>query len=329
MIGNDLISVIIPVYNVEQYLVRCLDSVINQTYKKLEIILIDDGSIDKSSLICDSYAKKDERIVVIHKENGGLSDARNRGMDVAKGSYIAFIDSDDFVSPDYIEYLYNILKNNNADVSCCDFQCFVKDVESSTRKIDLKTYSGIEAIEQLCYQKTINTSAWGKLYKTELFNSVRFPKGRLYEDLGTTYKVFYKSNKIINSSDKKYYYFLRGDSIMRSSFSLKNFDRILLSNELLNFINENAPSIKNAAISRFFISNVQVFREIPLDNDRYKNEIRILKNNIKKYRKNVFFDKKAKKISRLIALSSYCPEKIFQFLGELYKKKEYVDRKVK
>lgn len=321
--NGDLISIIVPVYNVERYLERCVDSIINQTYFNCEIILIDDGSTDNSARICDEYKERDSRILVIHKKNGGLSDARNKGIDIAKGKYITFIDSDDFVAEDYLEFLYDLLLSAKADVSVCLYQKYDK-VSDIKKKQGIKkeetVFSGEEAVIDLCYQKNIPNSAWGKLYKRSLFENIRYPRNRLYEDLGTTYKILVQCTRVSFSSQKKYYYYQRVGSIMNKKFSESNMDRIIVSKELLNTLGRRNTVLYKAAVSRFFISNIQVLRELPLKNQNFNSDLQIIKKNIKKYRKTVLMDKSAKKINRIIAIFSCFPAEYFQKLGLLYKK---------
>lgn len=320
---NELISVIVPVYNVENYLSRCVDSIINQTYSNLEIILVDDGSTDSSGIICDEYKKKDKRIIVIHQENGGLSQARNSGMKVMKGKYVTFVDSDDYISPDYIKYLFNLIVRYKADISICLYRNFYEDGtlerKKKNKRISIGLFSGQEAAVDLCYQKHIPNSACGKLYNSELFHNIVYPVGKLYEDLGTTYKLFLLSNKVVFSPIEKYYYFQRQDSIMHFKFSKKNMDRVYLSEKLYEDVKNISDELRLAAISRMFVSNVQVLREFPFGNVQYQGEEQYIKKNIKIYRKKVLFDKRAKGINRLIALSTYFDLEGVQRLGKLYK----------
>ena len=212
------ISIIVPVYKVEKYLVRCIESIRRQTYSNLEIILVDDGSPDLCPYICDEYAKKDKRIVVIHKENGGLSDARNAGIEIAKGEYIGFIDSDDYIHQNMYESLLKTLIENQADIVVCDVEK-VYDERQMIRdegKFGTQLYTGIQAVENIfdadLYLRSV--VAWGKLYKKSLFDDVRYPEGKINEDEFTTYRLFYKSNRVIYIDQKYYYYFQRQDSIM-------------------------------------------------------------------------------------------------------------------
>ena len=177
---NDLISIIIPVYNVEKYINKCLESVINQTYRNLEIILVDDGSEDKSGKICEEISIKDNRIRVIHKENGGLSDARNIGLDNSNGEYIAFIDSDDFIERDMIEFLYYNINKYDADISICSNYIFDEEecIDNSTKEI--KVYNRLEILKEVLLDEKIRSYAWNKMYKRDLFYNIIFPKGRVF-----------------------------------------------------------------------------------------------------------------------------------------------------
>ncbi|MEQ8154210.1 MAG: glycosyltransferase family 2 protein [Clostridiaceae bacterium] len=221
---NPLISVIIPIYNVEPYLRRCINSVLNQTYNNLEIILVDDGSPDNCGIICDEYAKNHDRIKVIHKRNGGLSDARNAGLNIASGKYIGFIDSDDWVSNIYLQKLYDLISNHNSDISVCNFVKAYdeKDLLSNNHCIELYEYNNIEALNQYFNKYYIQmVVSWGKLYKTALFKDIGFPVGRIHEDEFTTHKLLYKANKVVFTTESLYYYWQRQDSITGVGFNLK------------------------------------------------------------------------------------------------------------
>lgn len=326
MDNSALVSVVVPVYNVENYLERCVDSIVKQTFSNLEIILVDDGSVDNSGVLCDEYKRKDDRIKVIHKQNGGLSDARNKGIDIAAGEYITFVDSDDFIHEKYVETLLERLLQCNAQVAICGEQRF----EAEDDLIELQptygsvVYGGIEALEMMCYQKKIANAAWGKLYRKELFDTVRFPVGKLFEDLGTIYKILFQAQRVVLLKERLYYYLQRPGSIMNSAFSIKKMDRITISREILEFVEKYSPSIVNAAYSRLFISSVQVLREIPYEKNKYSKEIAIIAENIKKYRKGVLMDPKAKLVNRMIALFCYLPLRFLKKFGGIYKKYEKV-----
>ena len=191
-----LISVIVPCYNVEEYLPKCIESILNQTYRNLEILLVDDGSPDNCGRICDEYAAKDSRIRIIHKKNGGLSDARNAALDVMTGEYVTFIDSDDYVSDDYVEYLYKIIKESGVKLSVSSYQTFVDDSSAeicTNNPLFVKIVHTNDALTGMFYQQIFDTSAWAKMYHRSLFSDgIRYPKGWLYEDLPTTYRLMMK-----------------------------------------------------------------------------------------------------------------------------------------
>ena len=188
----DKISIIVPFYNVEKYAPKCIESIINQTYTNLEIILVDDGSPDTCGKICDDYALKDGRIKVIHKKNAGLSDARNVGIKEATGKYIGFVDGDDYIEKDMYKYLYNLIKENNADISICGVEEVYEDgsIQDEKAKESIEILSKEDAIKELLLDKKVRSHAWDKLYKRELFENIEYPYGRKMEDIATTYKLF-------------------------------------------------------------------------------------------------------------------------------------------
>ena len=218
MATNPLVSVIVPVYKVEPYLRRCLDSIVGQTYKNLEIILVDDGSPDGCPAICDEYAANDSRIVVIHKENGGLSDARNAGLEIAKGEYISFVDSDDWVADVYIEALWTAMESQRAELAICNY---CKTEKFYTVKIFDIAYEYCEVLEptqavEKLWSKDAEAfvTAWGTLTKASLSKGIRFPRGFIYEDAYTTYKILYNSSKTVFLDCPLYLYFQRPDGLM-------------------------------------------------------------------------------------------------------------------
>lgn len=224
-----LISVIVPIYKVEQYLERCVDSILNQTFTDFELVLVDDGSPDNCGVICDEYAKKDERIVVIHKENGGLSDARNAGIEWAlknsDSEWITFIDSDDWVHIDYLEYLYNSAKKNNTDISVCHFERMSDIDDKINTKLPLS--ANVYTPEDFYVKENVNAVvAWGKLYKKELWTDIRYPYGKIHEDEFTTYKLLFKCNMITVLDCELYYYYINPNGIMNSEWSVKRLDAL-------------------------------------------------------------------------------------------------------
>ena len=222
--GKDLISVIIPVYNVEKYLTECLDSVVSQTYGNFEAILINDGSTDGSPEICKSFCERDSRFRLFSTENRGLALARNRGMDEAKGEFICFLDSDDAFHERYLEILHDLIVQHEADFSCCD--CTRKDPPVwITDSTNIHVDSGDAVLENMhLHDESFITVVWNKLYRRQMIeaNNLRFEAGRIYEDMLFTPMVLYHSKKAVFTDDKLYYYRVRDDSIMHRQFSLKS-----------------------------------------------------------------------------------------------------------
>lgn len=211
----DLISIIVPVYNVENYLKRCLDSILMQTYSSFEVIVIDDGSTDKCPQICDDYAKKDSRIRVVHKENGGLSDARNAGIKIAQGKYLLFVDSDDYIQDNMLEVLMKSVQETNADIVITTKYFTVSDKYSKfvSEITGEKVCNSGQALEEIfCHNS--RWEAWGTLFKKSLFDNSDFPKGKLYEDIALIPLIILKAEKVCLLEGAFYYYYIREGSIM-------------------------------------------------------------------------------------------------------------------
>jgi len=238
---ENLITIIIPVYNVENYLSECVESVIAQSYKNLEIILVDDGSKDSSGKICDELATKDDRIKVIHKENGGLSDARNVGIEASSGDFICFVDSDDIIDKNFVLIHYNALISNEADLSVCLYKKFVDKSEllnlNQTKNPEIVKMNKNELINQLFLRNNIHyICACTKMYKKQIFNDLRFDKGRLYEDEFIVYKVFNSCENAVFINSELYFYRGRPGSITRqASFKEKNLDSFYAIESCYNF----------------------------------------------------------------------------------------------
>lgn len=218
------ISVIIPVYNVEKYIKKCVDSVLCQTYTELEIFLVDDGSPDACPAICDEYAAKDSRVKVIHKPNGGLSDARNAALDVMTGQYVTFVDSDDYLAPDAIETLYAALIKTDADIAVGNMKGVTEDGEISDFYTPAAEETGLTGEEIL---STLNQPcAQNRLYKKDIFAELRYPKGRLYEDVFIYHGILAQTKKIVLTGTTVYYYLIRGGSIMHGEYNIRFTDII-------------------------------------------------------------------------------------------------------
>ena len=302
-----LITVIVPVYKVETYLRKCVDSIIDQTYRNLEIILVDDGSPDRCGTVCDEYALKDHRIRVLHKKNGGLSSARNAGMKVMKGKFVTFIDSDDYVSPYYVEHLFNALHQSNSDMA---ISCFIEVEDGEKIQFDQKSrLSGLtnlgrkETFEKLLYQDEIDISAWGKLYKTELIKGLEYPVGKLYEDIPVTSTYIFKCRFISIISNSDYFYLQRESSIQYQNFSTKKMDAIYHIEAMASAVIEKYPDLKSAAYCRELSCACNLLFQIPKnDTSGCRN---YLWNIVLRTRKTIMKDRHARRKAKLAAGLSY------------------------
>ena len=299
-----LISIIVPVYNVETYLAKCVDSILAQTYTNLEIFLVNDGSSDCCGKLCDEYAKEDKRIKVIHKKNGGLSDARNVAIDVTTGEFITFIDSDDYVTDDYIMTLYSLIEKYECKVSIALYNTFV---EGSKPKVVNRVYredcqTNIKAIEEMFYQEKYDTASWAKLYHSSLFaTGIRYPKGIVYEDLATTYLLIFQSDKVAFCNRRIYNYLLRRDSIEGSSFSSKKMDSALKVCELMESHLDILGKVMQAYQCRMMSFFFHLLLKMP---DGYEQRNMLYKR-IKAIRWSVLCNSRARKKARVASLLSY------------------------
>ncbi len=219
------VSIIVPIYGVEKYLSRCVDSLLAQTYSELEILLVDDGSPDKCGEICDDYARKDERITVIHKGNGGLSDARNVGIAKSNGEWLIFVDSDDCVSPLFVEKLYNAAKETSCDIAQCNYVRFSDEIPCVEPEECMQTVvSSLDVLKNI--DRAENMAACNKIYRADLFKNIRFPKGRIHEDVATTYKLFAATDNVCFIEAELYYYYRNPNSITTSKMKNNKLDLV-------------------------------------------------------------------------------------------------------
>lgn len=293
------LSIIVPIYNVEKYLERCINSILNQTFSDFELILVDDGSPDNCGKICDEYKEKDNRIMVIHKKNGGLSDARNAGLDVAKGKYIGFVDSDDIIHPRMYEALFQCINKSNSDIAQCKFKKF-KSLEELENDLDnynetFEEYDNKTAIIDMIDNNKINVNSWNKLYKSELFETLRFPKGKIHEDEFLTYKLLYNSKKIVYVNQELYYYYQNNKGIMNGSSILKRLDRIEALEERSKFFLENEDKdLYNKSNSALFFALNKLYFIFKRNDQLNKDE-----ENIEKLKRKI------EKISMLLENNNY------------------------
>ena len=249
---DPIISIIVPIYNVGKYLPKCIESILNQTFKNFELILVNDGSTDNSGVVCDDYAKKDTRIKIIHKSNGGVSSARNAGLYVAKGEYIGFVDPDDYIDKNMYEKLYRLCIDNNSDIAICRFNREIngkiQNKESTEEIIEL---NNMEAMNELFKGNLYRFSLCNKLFSKKCFNDVLFPEERIHEDLSTTYKLFDNSKKTVYINYCGYIYVRRENSILTSTYNEKRLQAFIAWDEIIEFIDKNYYEIIEQVIATF------------------------------------------------------------------------------
>ncbi len=281
-----MISVIVPVYNVEKYLDKCIESIVNQTYKDLEIILVDDGSTDSSPKICDEFADKDERIKVIHKQNGGVSSARNIGLEHAKGDFIGFVDSDDYIDSNMYELLLNDLIVNNSDISVCS--AFLVDNNNETKPdniVKTQVLNKEEAVKFLSYK--MNNSLWNKLFRKDFFESCRFEEGHTHgEDHLILLHILKNVQKVSFVEDSLYYYVQHSDSTTGAKFNRRSFDQVYMKDALYDYVKENFPYVSDYYRKLCFTARVNMCRKIIISNseEEFAQEF----NEYKEYMKKEF-----------------------------------------
>lgn len=281
----DLISIIVPVYKVEKYLDNCIESIVNQTYKNLEIILVDDGSPDSCPKMCDDWAKNDDRIRVIHKENGGLSDARNAGLKIATGEYIGFVDSDDCIAEEMYEKLLNAIIEDESDIAACDIEMIFDDRSKNvvmTPKIRL-VLNGSEAEEAIITEKILKQPVWYKLYKKSVINNIMFEFGKLHEDVFWSYQVIGNANKVSIIDYVGYFYYQRLNSIMGENYSLKRLDEVEAKVQRQRYLMNKFPDLVDLAGKDLWLACI-FHGQAVLDNLKKEEKIIAFKylNNVQK-----------------------------------------------
>ena len=276
-----LVSIVVPVYNVEKYVGECIDSLINQTHTNIEIIVIDDGSTDRSGEICERYALEDGRITVIHKENGGLSSARNRGIELMQGDYCCFVDSDDVVADSYIECLLDTAEDEGADIATCSYTRNIKDLGDRFPK-QIINVDAHKALEFIFSEKTMTTSAWGKLYKASFWEDVRFPEGYIYEDYATIYKIILKAKKITIIPWKLVFYRPNPRSITGTEFYPKRMQYFEITDELRPAIEKVFPDLLYFVDNRTVRYAIAYYRQIAVSGYNDPEIIKYLRGQVKR-----------------------------------------------
>ncbi len=260
------ISIITPVYNVEKYIHRCIDSILSQTFSDFELILVDDGSPDASGAICEEYAVKDDRIVVLHQQNRGQAAARNRALDVARGEYIAFVDSDDWVHPQFLEVLYRNIRETQADVSVCGHRKVTEilpfhEIEEGSAEV----LSGADFVRMGLTGQIPNRVwlLWDKLFRRECFEHIWMPEGRINEDNATVYKVLYEAQRVAFCDEILYFYFYNESSTVNQPFRRKHLDWLLVPEEMIRYFTEKQDPVLVDRCKRMYLSALEdMFRKV-------------------------------------------------------------------
>jgi len=322
MLEEKKISVIVPVYNVENYLEKCIDSILTQTYKNTEILIIDDGSTDNSGEICDRLSEKDERITVLHKPNGGLSDARNAGLELATGDYISFVDSDDYLEPDFLKILAESLERTGADVSACRYRMVWENGDSKSIGNDGKTveYTGDGPLAEYLYGVNVDPFVWNKLYKREIIGSTIFIKGITGEDNPFNIEIMKRCNKLVSTGADLYCYLQnRKGSILSSGISQKKIDMVFRWNEVTEDCRNNYPQLVKYSLRRQFLFYAGLYNRI-WNNSGFReaqNNIRsFIKSNYREILRSDVCSKTEKTAALLLAKTPH----LYVGIMQIYKK---------
>ena len=323
-----LINIIVPIYNVESYLEKCIDSILSQTYGYLRVILVDDGSTDRCGFICDAYAQKDDRVTTIHRLNGGLSAARNSGLSTlfnfhSPGEYVTFVDGDDYVTPDYIDFLYRLLCNYHADISQCGHYVVFSDTKVIDKNVHHATYvfNKMQALESLCYNGVYDVTAWNKLYKLCLFDGIRFPEGWNYEDTATCYLIAEKADTLVINMTPKYYYIQRYNSIANGlSFDERKYQFVDLGDKMADYITTYYPELTKAANAKRVFVRLSTLSQMANCGYCEKKQITKLRYDVKKYGVSLLLDLKVSKRDKLGIIALYLGFPFYCAIWRLYYK---------
>lgn len=317
---NRKVSIIVPAYNVETFVEKCINSLLDQTYENIEILIIDDGSTDKTGKIIDRRYSQIGKISIYHKENGGLSDARNYGLDRVTGDYVTFVDSDDFVDKKYIEYLMRLIGDDEAEIAVISPQTFFTYDEISTEfDYAFETVSAKEAARRMLLRKGIAHTACGKLYKKKLWDHLRFPLGKLYEDYYTTFDVFACAKKVSIGKAQMYFYFQRDTSIMHLKCNDNTVSIINATNEVTPRIVQYWPDLVDEAIDLQMALCLKCLQNIYAhDSKKFLKEQEKIKNIVNRNATRVIFSKKIGYKDKIKLVMSYFPSNIFLYIYNIF-----------
>ena len=329
VISDKLISIIVPVYNVEKYLKKCVYSILNQSYKNLEVILVNDGSTDNSGKICDELSREDSRIKVYHKDNGGLSDARNYGVAKANGEYVGFVDSDDYIDQYMYENLYKAIRKYNTQIAECGITRVYKnnklrphyDGEEYSLVVDREGY-----LKEYLENRKVYGAAVCKLLSIDLAKVLKFPDGKVYEDVFYTLELLKKVDKYTLISGNYYYYYIRGNSITTKTFSSRDMDYIEIIDKIGEYTLNNYTKLKEKLFIRQGFAYLSIFNQIIQLNDyRQIPEYSILIGKLKNIRSNIIFNKLAPRSLKIAINLLNINEGLYKKVLKKYKKYEVND----
>lgn len=325
-----LVEVIIPVYNVEEYLSRCIDSILQQSYQNIRIWLVDDGSIDGSGYICDSYAKETTKVIAIHKSNGGLSSARNEGLNRIKqmpineqGAYVSFVDSDDWVEPEFIKFLVNLLESTKSDIAQCGHYVTFSDSYEVDKNKNHSTsvLNRVETLESMCRNEAFDVTSWNKLYKMKLFENIRFPDGMLYEDTATTYKLVAKADRFAVNMTPLYHYMQRYNSIANGrKWSDSKLDLIAAGDQMAEWVCLHYPSLKKAALEKRVYVRLSTLSQMVNTSYIDSNKADDLRRFVVKHAKQILLDSGSSKRDKLGVIVILFGLRCYRFVWSLYYK---------
>lgn len=321
-----LISVIVPVYNVQKYLDGCMETILNQTWRNLEIILVDDGSTDESGAMCDTYAAQDARVRVLHKNNGGLSSARNLGIDTAAGDYIMLIDSDDTVDTHMAERLMGLIDRYDADIAACELMLVYSDGSTFQKPLkDDYVCTGREAVAHSMKSQDIYAYAVNKLYRKEVWRDFRFESGRYYEDTEVIPFVLYAAAKVAVCSDPMYHYYQRANSITNASFHKKQMDIIWAYERQMEYFGERCPELIDAINyrldwARFDVLDKMIVADYPRTEPEYRDAVRWIRKHAMRILKCPYLRKTRKICAILICIS----DRLYARAVKLYARKRMI-----
>lgn len=320
---SDLISVIVPIYNVEQYLGRCINSILKQTYTNIEIILVDDGSPDGSPEICDKFADEDSRIVVIHQQNQGLSAARNAGLKIANGEYVCFVDSDDYIDENMISILYTNMARYSAEISCCGHMDVYESGRIVKPRVNItEVFCTEEALRIFLYTKKIDVIAWNKMYQRTLFDGIGFADGKLFEDHFTIYKILERAKKIVNTTTPLYYYCKRSTSIGGTAFSDKNYQLKEALELETDYIKSHYPKLEHDIDICYALWMMVLYNKILLANKQDIVLLGEIRKIVWKEKKNIITSGELSKIKKIQLFLILGNRRIYADLYKRYLKKE-------